>query len=76
MDCKERYLKWLNSESLDNEDKEALKNMEGDETQIKECFYQDLAFGTAGLRGILGLGTNRMNKYILIIMAKKVVCPL
>lgn len=65
MTYKEEYLKWLNSGKLDREDYDRLKEMENDESQIKECFYQNLAFGTGGLRGILGLGTNRMNKYVV-----------
>ena len=65
MDYKEQYLKWLGSESLDENDKKTLKEMESDESALKESFYQSLAFGTAGLRGILGLGTNRMNKYVV-----------
>ena len=65
MTYKDEYLKWLNSDVIDPEDKALLKNMENDENEIKECFYQNLAFGTGGLRGILGLGTNRMNKYVV-----------
>ena len=65
MTYKEEYLKWLSSDVIDTEDKALLKNMEKDESEIKECFYQNLAFGTGGLRGILGLGTNRMNKYVV-----------
>lgn len=65
MEYKEQYLKWLGSEALDEDDRKKLKAMESDEECIKESFYRDLAFGTAGLRGILGLGTNRMNKYVV-----------
>lgn len=65
MTYKDEYLKWLNSDVIDPEDKALLKNMENDENEIKECFYQNLAFGTGGLRGILGMGTNRMNKYVV-----------
>ncbi len=65
MDYKQRFLNWLNSDKIDKEDIEKLKDMEKDDLLMKESFYQDLAFGTAGLRGILGLGTNRMNKYVV-----------
>ena len=49
MTYKDEYLKWLNSDVIDPEDKALLKNMENDENEIKECFYQNLAFGTGGL---------------------------
>lgn len=65
MNYMEEYLNWLNSDKIDENDKSALEKMKNDETEIKESFYQHLAFGTAGLRGILGMGTNRMNKYVV-----------
>lgn len=65
MSYKEVYLKWLNSPSLTDEDRLTLKSKENDEDYIKEGFYRDLAFGTAGLRGIIGLGPNRMNNYVV-----------
>lgn len=43
--------------------KKELKAIAGNDEEIKERFYKDLEFGTAGLRGIIGMGTNRMNKY-------------
>ncbi len=48
---------------VDSETKKELKSIEGDEQENKERFYADLEFGTAGLRGIIGAGTNRMNMY-------------
>ena len=59
----EKYNYWLSQENLDAEVLSQLKKMQGDENEIFESFYKDLEFGTAGLRGILGAGTNRMNIY-------------
>ncbi|MEP3389414.1 MAG: phospho-sugar mutase [Reichenbachiella sp.] len=55
---------WLNS-NIDEADKTALKELvaSGNETELVDSFYKDLEFGTGGLRGIMGLGSNRMNKY-------------
>ena len=54
---------WL-GESYDQQTRDAVKNMlENDPAELVECFYRDLEFGTGGLRGIMGPGTNRMNKY-------------
>lgn len=63
MDYKAKYLEWLNSPYVDEETKEELRRIEHDENEIQNRFYKNLEFGTAGLRGILGAGTNRMNKY-------------
>lgn len=62
MKYKEVYDYWLNSPVLYEEDKVELKNI-NDEKEIEERFYRELEFGTAGMRGILGIGTNRMNIY-------------
>ena len=59
----EQYEKWLTSESVLDVDKAALKELSTDSKELEECFYRDLEFGTAGMRGILGLGTNRLNIY-------------
>ena len=60
MNYKEVYECWLNSPVLYEKDKAELKNIT-DEKEIEERFYRELEFGTAGMRGILGIGTNRMN---------------
>lgn len=59
----QKYNKWLADPVIDEKSKKELKAIEGNEEEIKERFYKDLEFGTAGLRGIIGVGTNRMNKY-------------
>ncbi|MCR5796776.1 MAG: phospho-sugar mutase [Eubacterium sp.] len=59
----ETYKEWLESQTFDEQTKEELRSIAGDEKEIKERFYADLEFGTAGLRGIIGAGTNRMNMY-------------
>ena len=57
------YLKWLNGNFISKEDKEILSNMSREE--INNSFREELAFGTAGIRGIMGLGISRMNKYTI-----------
>lgn len=59
----ERYNEWCNNSFFDGETKETLRKLQNDAKTIKDSFYKDLEFGTAGLRGIIGVGTNRMNKY-------------
>lgn len=61
----QEYQRWLNSENLDKEIKTELLAIKDDEEEIEDRFYQELSFGTAGLRGKLGAGTNRMNKYVV-----------
>ena len=63
MDYREIYEQWLANPYFDEAIKEELKGISEDENEIKERFYMDLEFGTAGLRGIIGAGTNRMNVY-------------
>ncbi|MCK4257394.1 MAG: phospho-sugar mutase [Halanaerobiales bacterium] len=63
MEYMERYNQWLMSDYIDDETKQELLKIKDDPDEIKECFYSDLEFGTGGLRGVIGLGTNRMNKY-------------
>ncbi|MCR5784127.1 MAG: phospho-sugar mutase [Eubacterium sp.] len=63
MDVKEIYNSWLTNPYFDEATKEELKKIGNDENEITERFYKDLEFGTAGLRGIIGAGTNRMNVY-------------
>ena len=59
----EEYSFWLNDPYFDDETKKELKAIEADEAQIEDRFYKDLEFGTGGLRGVIGAGTNRMNIY-------------
>lgn len=63
MDYKEKYNEWCNNPSFDEETKNELLSIQNNETEIQDRFYKDLEFGTAGLRGIIGAGTNRMNFY-------------
>ena len=65
MDYREIYEQWLANPYFDEATKEELKGISEDENEIKERFYMDLEFGTAGLRGIIGAGTNRMNIYVV-----------
>ena len=63
MDAKKRYEEWLENPYFDEATKSELKSIACDEKEIEERFYRDLEFGTGGLRGIIGAGTNRMNIY-------------
>ncbi|SDB24988.1 phospho-sugar mutase [Eubacterium oxidoreducens] len=63
MGYKENYQIWLEDPYFDAQTKAQLKEIAADDKEIEERFYKDLEFGTAGLRGILGAGTNRMNVY-------------
>ncbi len=63
MNYKEEYKKWCESLEFDEETKKELLAIKEDEKEIEDRFYKELEFGTAGLRGIIGAGTNRMNKY-------------
>ena len=58
-----KYNEWLNNPIFDKETKKELESIKGNEEEIEDRFYKDLEFGTAGLRGVIGIGTNRMNKY-------------
>ena len=62
---KELYDKWLNSPALTEEEKLQLKSIENDEVEKEDRFYKELEFGTAGLRGKVGMGSNRMNRFII-----------
>ena len=62
MQYKEKYEEWLNNPFFDKETKEELQKIK-EEKEIQERFHKELEFGTAGLRGIMGAGTNRMNRY-------------
>ena len=63
MSYKEQYNFWLEDAYFDEETKEELRGIAGDETEIEDRFYKELEFGTGGLRGVIGAGTNRMNIY-------------
>ena len=63
MSYRELYNNWLESPYFDEGTKAELKAIEGDEKEIEDRFYTELEFGTAGLRGVIGAGTNRMNIY-------------
>ena len=63
MDYKKLYDEWLTNPYFDDETKAELKAIADDENEIKERFYKELEFGTAGLRGVIGAGVNRMNIY-------------
>ena len=63
MNYLEEYKKWCESSEFDEETKSELRAICNDENEIEDRFYKELEFGTAGLRGIIGAGTNRMNKY-------------
>lgn len=63
MDYLEVYKQWCENEVFDEATRNELKNLNGNDEEIKDRFYKELEFGTAGLRGVIGAGTNRMNKY-------------
>ena len=59
----DEYKKWLDSTMLSENEKEELRSIANDEKEIENRFYTNLSFGTAGMRGVRGIGKNRMNKY-------------
>lgn len=61
----EKIKKWQDFKDLEQDLKVELKEMEKDENLLMDAFYEDIAFGTGGLRGIIGCGTNRMNSYVV-----------
>ena len=63
MNIMERYQYWCNDPYFDEATRNELLALAGDTKEIEDRFYRDLAFGTGGLRGILGAGCNRMNLY-------------
>ncbi len=65
MDYKAIYKEWLSNPYFDEATKEELRAIADNENEIKERFYKDLEFGTAGLRGVIGAGINRMNIYVV-----------
>lgn len=65
MSYKDIYNEWMESSYFDEDIKDELRGIADDENEIKERFYKSLEFGTAGMRGIIGAGTNRMNVYTI-----------
>lgn len=63
MNYNDEYKKWINSQFINEETKEELRKIKDNEKEIQDRFYKELEFGTAGLRGVIGAGTNRMNIY-------------
>ena len=59
----EKYQSWLENPVFDKDTKNELESIKGNEAEIEDRFYKDLEFGTAGFRGVIGAGSNRMNKY-------------
>ncbi len=70
MTSKDRYNLWLTSDLIDDETKQELRNISGDESEIEDRFYKNLEFGTGGLRGVIGAGTNRMNIYTVTMVTQ------
>ncbi|MBD2863615.1 phospho-sugar mutase [Paenibacillus oceani] len=58
-----KYELWLNDPLIDDETRQELSSLQGNDKEIEDRFYRDLEFGTGGLRGVIGAGTNRMNRY-------------
>ena len=63
MDFKDNYKKWIESDAVDSAVKDELNGIAENEKETEDRFYKDLSFGTGGLRGVMGAGTNRMNVY-------------
>lgn len=61
----EQYEAWLNDPAIDERTKEELRGIAGQPKEIEDRFYRELEFGTGGLRGVMGAGTNRMNRYVI-----------
>jgi phosphoglucomutase len=65
MSYRDKYEEWLENDYFDEETKQELRAIADDEEEIEDRFYTDLEFGTGGMRGIIGAGTNRINKYTI-----------
>lgn len=72
MNWKQEFSRWLSYAQLDAELKEQLENMKQDEKKIEDSFYKNLEFGTGGMRGELGAGTNRLNVYTVRKATKRI----
>ncbi len=70
MNYLDKYQQWLDSDFIDAETKSELLAIKDNDAEIKDRFYRDLEFGTAGLRGKMGAGLNRMNKYVISRVAQ------
>ena len=70
MDFTAEYKRWCEKAVLDADLVAELKEMAGDEAKIEDAFYRTLEFGTAGLRGVIGAGTNRMNIYTTAVASQ------
>ena len=64
MSYMDTYTKWCTNSYFDEDTKKELRSLEGNDEEIKDRFYRQLEFGTGGLRGVIGAGTNRMNIYL------------
>ena len=62
-DAQKQFEYWLNDSYFDEATKQELLAIRNDEAEVEDRFYRELEFGTGGLRGVIGAGTNRMNKY-------------
>ncbi|MGL6121039.1 MAG: phospho-sugar mutase, partial [Fusobacteriaceae bacterium] len=62
---RDKYNLWLNNEYIDVIDREELKTIAENSAEIEDRFYTDLSFGTGGIRGVRGVGSNRINKYVI-----------
>lgn len=65
MNYRESYNYWLNNPYFDEETKKELLDISGNEKEIEDRFYRELEFGTGGMRGLIGAGTNRINRYMV-----------
>ena len=72
MNIKKEYERWLVNATADADVAAELKTL--DEAKIEDAFYRDLAFGTGGLRGVIGAGTNRMNVYTVTKASQGLTC--
>jgi phosphoglucomutase len=63
MSWQKTYEKWIHNEQLEDSLKSALEEIKDNRTALEDCFYKNLEFGTGGMRGEIGPGTNRMNTY-------------
>ena len=63
MSYRETYEAWCTDPYFDEETRNELRALKGNDAEIEDRFYRNLAFGTGGLRGVIGAGTNRMNRY-------------